>query len=68
MNNFLQISEKINRANRLDEAQLLVTKDGEVTPYTRSAFEERIKQTQKEMKLKVSKNKFLFVTYEKEWV
>ena len=56
MNNLLQIREKIKRANRLYEAQLLATKSGEVTPYRRSVFEERIRITQKEMKLKDSKN------------
>ena len=54
MNNLLQIREKIMRANRLHEAQLLATKNGEVTPYRRSIFEERIRQTQKEMSLKES--------------
>ena len=52
MNNLLQIRERIQRANRLHEAQLLATKNGEVTPYRRSVFEERIRQTQKGMKLK----------------
>ena len=47
MNNLLQIREKIKRANRLYEAQLLATKSGEVTPYRRSVFEERIRKTQK---------------------
>ena len=56
MNNLLIIREKINRANRLYEAQLLATKNGQVTPYKRSIFEERIRRTQKEMKLKESKN------------
>ena len=56
MNNLLKIREKKIRANRLYEAQLLATKNGEVTPYRRSVFEERIKETQKEMKLKDSKN------------
>ena len=56
MNNLLQIREKIKRANRLYEAQLLVTKSGEITPYRRSIFEERIQHTQKEIKLKDSKN------------
>ena len=56
MNNLLQIREKIKRANRLHKAKLLATKSGEVTPYKRSVFEERIKKTQKEMKLKESKN------------
>ncbi len=51
MNNLLHIREKIKRANRLYEAQLLATKNGEVTPYRRSVFEERIRQAQKEMEL-----------------
>ena len=51
MNNLLQIREKIKRANRLHKAQLLATKNGEVIPYRRSVFEERIRQTQKGMKL-----------------
>ena len=49
MNNLLQIREKIKKARRLKQAQLLATKNGEVTPYRRSVFEERIRQTQKEM-------------------
>ena len=56
MNNLLQIREKIKRANRLYEAQILATKNGEVKPYRRSVFEERIRETQKEMKLKDSRN------------
>ena len=52
MNNLLQLREKIKRANRLYEAQILATKNGEVIPYRRSVFEERIRQTQKGMKLK----------------
>ena len=49
MNNLLQIREKIKRANRLHKAQLLATKNGEVIPYRRSVFEERIRQTQKDL-------------------
>ena len=54
MNNLLQIREKIKKANRLYKAQLLATKNGEVTPYRRSVFEERLKQAQKDMRLKES--------------
>ena len=54
MNNLLQIREKIKRANRLYEAQLLATINGEITPYRRSVFRERIRETQREMKLKDS--------------
>ena len=56
MNNLLQIREKIKKANRVYQAQLMATKNGEVTPYRRSVFEERIRKTQKEMKLNDSKN------------
>ena len=56
MNNLLKIREKIKRANRLYEAQLLATKSDGVTPYMRSVFEERIRETQKEMKSKDTKN------------
>ena len=56
MNNLLKIREKINKTNRLHEAQVLATKNGEITPYTRSVFEERIRQAQKEVNLKDSKN------------
>jgi len=56
MNNLLKIREKITRANRLYKAKLLATKNGEVTSYRRSVFEKRIRQIQKEMKLKDSKN------------
>ena len=56
MNNLLQIREKIKKANRLYEAQLLATKSGEITPYRRFVFEERIRKTQKDIKLKDSEN------------
>ena len=55
LNNLLQIREKIKRASRLYEAQLMATKNGEVTPYRRSVFEERVWQAQKEMRFKESK-------------
>jgi len=50
MNELFQIREKITRAKRLYEAQILATKNGEVTPYRRSVFEERIREAQKEMR------------------
>ena len=56
MNNLLQIREKIKRANKLYQAQLLATKNGEVTPYRRTVFEERIRKTRKEIELKDSTN------------
>ena len=56
MNNLLRIREKINKAKRLNDAQILATKNGEVTPYRRSVFEERMRKTQKEIKFKDSKN------------
>ena len=51
MNNLVLIRDKIKRANRLHQAQLLATKNGELTPYRISVFEERIRQAQKEMEL-----------------
>ena len=56
MNELSQIREKITRAKRLYEAQILATKNGEVTPYRQSVFEERIRQAQKEMKSSDSKD------------
>ena len=56
MNNLLQIREKTIRAKKLYEAKLLATKNGEVSPYRRSIFEERINQAKKEMRSEDSKN------------
>ena len=56
MNELSQIREKITRARRLYEAQILATKNGEVTRYRQSVFEERIRQAQKEMKSSDSKD------------
>ena len=50
MNELSQIREKITRSRRIYEAQILATKNGEVTPYRRSVFEERIMQAQKELR------------------
>ena len=50
MNELFQIREKITRAKRLYEVQMFATKNGEVTPYRRSVFEERIREAQKEMR------------------
>ena len=49
MNELSQIREKITRAKRLYEAQILATKNGEVTPYRRSVFQERVKEAQKDL-------------------
>ena len=54
MNNLSQIREKIIKSQRLDQARLLATKNGEITPYRRSVFEERIKKAQRDLKLKDS--------------
>ena len=50
MNNLLQIRDKINKAIRLHQAQILATQNGRITPYRRSVFEERIREAQKEMR------------------
>tara|TARA_Y100000589_G_scaffold291647_1_gene295276 strand:- start:74 stop:232 length:159 start_codon:yes stop_codon:yes gene_type:complete len=41
MNNLVKIREKIKRSERLHQAQLLATKNGEVTPYRNSVFKKR---------------------------
>ena len=50
MNNLVFIREKIKRAERLNKAQLLATKNGEITPYNPTIFELRQKQARKDMK------------------
>ena len=49
MNNLVFIREKIKRAERLNKAKLLATKNGEFTPYNSSIFELRQKQARKDM-------------------
>ena len=49
MNNLVLIREKIKRAERLNKAQLLATKNGEITPYNLTTFELRQKQARKDM-------------------
>ena len=41
MNNLVKIRENIKRKERLYQAQLLATKNGEVTPYRISVFKKR---------------------------
>tara|TARA_B100001989_G_scaffold120722_1_gene85042 strand:- start:23 stop:181 length:159 start_codon:yes stop_codon:yes gene_type:complete len=41
MNNLVKIREKIKRSERLHQAQLIATKNGEVTPYRYSVFRRR---------------------------
>ncbi len=49
MNNLVLIREKIKRAERLNKARLIATKNGEINPYNPSIFEQRQKQARKEM-------------------
>ena len=49
MNNLILIREKIKRAERLNKAQLLATKNGEITPYNPTIFELRQRQVRKDM-------------------
>jgi len=49
MNSLVQIKEKIQRANRLHNARLLATKKGEVVPYRRSTYKDRLNQAQKDL-------------------
>ena len=49
MNNLVLIREKIKRAERLKQAKLIATKNGEIIPYNPSFFELRQKQARKDM-------------------
>ena len=49
MNNLVKIREKIKRSQRLHQAQLLATKNGEVTPYRNSVFKKRQEQAFKDL-------------------
>ena len=49
MNNLILIRKKIKRAERLHEARLLATKNGEIVTYSPSVFELRQKQARKDM-------------------
>ena len=49
MNNLVLIREKIKRAERLHEARVLATKNGEIIPYNPSVFELRQKQARKNL-------------------
>ena len=51
MNNLVLIREKIKRAERLNKARLLATKNGEITTYNPSVFEIRQKQARKDMEV-----------------
>ena len=62
MNNLLKIREKKIRANRLYEAQLLATKNGEVTPYKRKSSKKESEKHKKELNYKIQKIKFSLVT------
>ena len=49
MNNLVLIREKIKRAERLNEAKLIATKNGEIASYNPSVFELRQKQARIDM-------------------
>ena len=49
MNNLVLIREKIKRAERLNKAQLIATKNGGITPYNPTIFEQRQMQARKDM-------------------
>ena len=55
MNHLILIKEKIKRAKRLSEAQLLATKNGEFINYKPSIFEKRQKKAQKNLEHNNSK-------------
>tara|TARA_Y100000589_G_scaffold84533_1_gene78529 strand:+ start:62 stop:220 length:159 start_codon:yes stop_codon:yes gene_type:complete len=49
MNNLVKIREKMKKSERLHQAQLLATKNGEVTPYRYSVFKKRQQKAVQEM-------------------
>ena len=49
MNNLVLIREKIKKAERLKKAQLIASKNGEISSYDPSVFELRQKQIRKSM-------------------
>ena len=49
MNNLVQIREKIKKEVRLHQAKILATKNGEVTPYRRSVYLERLREAKKQV-------------------
>jgi len=51
MNNLVLIREKIKRAERLNKARLVATKNGEITSYNPSVFKLRQKQACKDMEV-----------------
>jgi len=51
MNNLILIRKQIKRAERLNKAKILATKNGSFTPYNPSVFEQRQKQAIKDIVL-----------------
>ena len=49
MNHLILIKEKIKRAKRLSEAQILATKNGEFTNYKPSVYEKRQREAQEDL-------------------
>ena len=54
MNNILKIREEINKANRLYEAQILATKNVEITPYRRSFLNKGLCKHKKKCNFKLN--------------
>ena len=54
MNNLIQIREKIKKARRLYQSQLLATRNGQFTPYRNSVFEQRVREARRDMELQDS--------------
>ena len=50
MNNLVKIREKIKKSERLHQAQLLATKNGEITPYKNSVFKRRQQKALEDMR------------------
>ena len=48
MNNLVKIREQIQKEQRLHNARLIATKNGEVAPYRRSVYQERLNEVRKQ--------------------
>ena len=65
MNNLLLTKERIKRAERLRNAQLVATKNGMLISYRRSAFEERQKKTREEVTVMDSKSRIKLLKFDR---
>ena len=48
-NNLLKILEKINKADRLQTAKLISTKNGQIFQYKKTVYQERLSRVKKDL-------------------